>query len=291
LIANLIVLIYVSAVWGGAFILIKIGEETIAPITEMAGRSVIGFLSLLITSLIMRKDLASHAKHILAFFVFSILGVTLLWLGVAFGEEHVTAGLTSVLVSTAPLVTFVITVFILREERFSISGVTGVILGVVGLILVIGIRNILGSDAIMTGVLLIAGGFTLFAINGIMAPRLATGTDPIVSSTYFLGLASGELVALSFVFESPFKTPINEENLLAELVLGVICTASGFAAYYYLLNKAGALFSSMTFYLLPVFGTVGGIVFLKEKIDLTQVIGIGVVFLGVYFINRLKLRK
>jgi len=285
------ILLYVSAVWGLAFVLIKIGEETIAPITEMAGRSVIGFLSLLILSLVLRKDLVGHAKYILAFLVFSILGITLLFLGVAFGEEFVTAGLTSVLVSTAPLVTFVIMVFILRAESFSVSGLIGLIIGVVGLVLVIGIHNVLGGGTTVKGVLLIAGGFGLFAVNGILAPRLASGTDPIVSTTYYLGLASLILWAMAFVFESPLRTPINEDNLLSELVLGVISTASGFVGYYYILNKAGPFFSSITFYFIPVFGVVAGMLILGEKVTVSQVIGIIVVFSGVYLINREKFKK
>ena len=291
MITNFIILLYLSAVWGTAFTLIKIGEETIAPVAVQAGRASIGFLSLLALSLILRKDLAGHARYAFAFLVFSILGVSLLWILAGIGQEYITAGLTSVMVSTTPLVTFVIMVFILREESFTIYGIAGLLTGVAGLVLVIGIENITGGGATLKGVLLIGGGFAVFAINGVLAPKLATGADPIVSTTYYMGFASAILWAFALIFESPLKIPLNEKNLLVELALGVICTASGFASYYYLLNKAGAFFSSMTFYFIPVFGIVAGMLILEEKITASQVIGIAVVFTGVYLINREKFKK
>ncbi|MGI9533790.1 MAG: EamA family transporter, partial [Thermodesulfobacteriota bacterium] len=60
---------------------------------------------------------------------------------------------------------------------------------------------------------------------------------------------------------------------------------------YWLLNRAGAFFSSLTFYLVPIMGTVGSYFILNEKMDKTQVLGIFIVFIGVYLINRTKFKK
>ncbi len=291
MIRNILALIYVSLAWGSAFVLIKFTEETIPPLTVQAGRCTVGFLALLIVSLIMKRDLAGHAKHWFAFLVFAILGIAFLWIVTALGEEYITAGLTSVLVTVSPLVTFIITVFILRSEEFSLLGVIGLLVGVVGLVLVVGIHNILGGSSTLIGALLITSGYAVFAINGIIAPKLASGTDPIASSTYYTGFATVILWVFAFIFESPLKTHLTESNVAAEIFMGVFSFASGFVVYYWLLNRVGAFFSSMTFYLIPVVGTVGGFLVLHEKIILTQVVGILIVFVGVYLINRVKFKK
>ncbi len=230
--------------------------------------------------------MVGHAKYWCAFLVFSILGISFLWIVTALGEEYISAGLTSVLVSVTPLVTFVIMVFILRDEPFSVVGLLGLIVGVAGLVLVVGINNIIGADSTLIGVLLITSGFSVFAINSIIAPKLASDTDPIVSTTYYTGFASAILWAFAFVFESPLKTHLNEEDILAELIMGIFCFASEFVVYYWLLNQAGPFFSSMTSYLIPIVGSVGGFLILNEKIDLAQVLGILIVFGGVYLLNR-----
>jgi len=291
LIGNILALVYVSVAWGSAFVLIKFAEETIAPLTVQAGRCFVGFLALLIVSVVLRRDIVGHAKHWFAFLVFAILGVSFLWIVAGLGEEYISAGLTSVLVTVSPLVTFIITVFILRSEEFSLSGVIGLIVGVVGLVLVVGIHNILGGSSTLIGALLITSGFAVFAVNGIIAPRMASNTDPIVSTTYYTGFASVILWVFAFTFESPLKTHLTESNVAAEVIMGVFSFASGFVVYYWLLNRAGAFFSSMTFYLIPIVGTVGGFLLLKEKIILTQVIGILIVLVGVYLINRVKFKK
>jgi drug/metabolite transporter (DMT)-like permease len=288
---SFLALVYVSLAWGSAFVLIKFAEETIAPLTVQAGRCTVGFLALLMLSIVLRRDIIGHAKYWFAFLVFSILGISFLWIVTALGEEYITAGLTSVLVTVTPLVTFIITVFILRIEKFAVAGFLGLFIGVLGLVLAVGIHNVLGGSATLIGALLIISGFSVFAINGILAPKLASGTDPIVSSAYYTGMASVILWAIAFIFESPLKTHLTVTNSAAEIVMGVFSFASGFVVYYWLLNRAGAFFSSMTFYFIPIVGIVGGFLVLGEKVSMTQVAGIMIVFVGVYLISREKFKK
>ena len=131
----------------------------------------------------------------------------------------------------------------------------------------------------------------MFAINEILVPRLASGTDPLVSTAYYTGFASIILWVFAFVFESPLRTHLKEQDIVAELIMGIFCFASGFVVYYWLVNRAGAFFSSMTFYLIPIVGAVGSIIILNEKMNLIQVLGILIVFVGVYLINRVKFEK
>ena len=291
MIKNLLALIYVSIAWGSAFVLIKYTEQTMGPYTVQAGRCTIGFLSLLIISLILRRDLAGHARSWFAWLVFAVLGIVFLWVTVALGEEYITAGLTSVMVTVSPLVTFIITVFFLRSERFSWLGVLGLIVGIIGLVLVVGMKNILGGSSTLIGALLIASGFGVFAINGIIAPRLAQNADPLAASVYYTGFATIMLWIIAFIFGDPMSAKLTVSNITAEIIMGMFSFASGFVVYYWLLNRAGPFFSSMTFYLIPIVGAVGGYLVLNEKITTMQVVGILVVFLGVYLINRVKFKK
>lgn len=293
MVKNVLALFYVALAWGSAFVLIKFNEETMGPLVIQAGRCTIGFLALLIISIVLKRDLKGHAKYWFAWLVFAVLGISFLWVMVGFGQEYISAGLATVLVTVSPLVTFIITVFILRTEKFSVLGVIGLILGVVGLVLVlvVGIHNILGGSSILIGALLIISGFSVFAINGVIAPRLVSKADPLASSVYYTGFATVILWVIAFIVEDPFKTKLTETNVAVEIIMGVFSFTSGFVVYYWLLNRAGAFFSSMTFYLMPIVGIVGGYIVFKEKITLSQVGGILIVFVGVYLINREKFKK
>lgn len=286
MVKNFIVLLFVAGVWALAIAFVKYEEAVIPPITIMAGRALLAFLTLFIASLIMRKDLRGDFKNIKYFLVFAILGITLLWVGLAFGQEYLTVGLASVLVTTLPLITFVILVLILRQQPFRIIGLLGLIIGFVGILLVIGIKNVLEGGSTIEGVLLIGGGFVCLAINGILAAKWARGIDPVITTTYFLGLGTVFLIAFAFIFESPLKTPWSADNILSELALGVVCTASGYFGYYYLLRNAGAYFTSFIFYFLPIFGMLVGYAAFQEKVTLLQIGGVVIVLAGVYLINR-----
>lgn len=288
---NLILLIYLGAVWGAGFTFIKFGLRAMGPITEMAVRSIIAFLALLAVSLVLKKDIKGHAKNWFAYLVFAVLGIVLLWLADAFGEEYISAGLASVMVAVAPLVTFIIMGFILREDRVTVSNVTGLVLGVLGLVLVVGIDRIMAGGTVLLGVLIVAGGFVVFAINAVLAPRLVKDADPLVSATYFIGFGCVILFIIALIHEAPLTIRFTETAIVSELGLSLVSTASGFVVFYYLVNKAGALFASTVFYLMPVFGMLSGIVFLGDKINASQVAGIVIVLLGIYLIDREKFRK
>ncbi len=291
MLANFILVLYIAAVWAFTFIFLKMEEADVPPIIIMAGRSIIAFVCLLAVALITKKDLLGHLKYILRFLVFAVLGVVTLWLGLAFGQEYVSAGIGSVMVTTVPLLTFIIIVFILREEPFHVTGLIGLLIGVVGIALVIGIQNILSGGATLKGVLLIGGGFVFFAINGVIVGKWAKGIDPVITTTYYLLLAGIILTVLSFIFEKPTQVPWTVDNYLEELAIGVICTATGYFGYYYLIHKAGAFFSSLIFYFIPVFGMLAGYLLLNEKVTLSQIIGIAIILTGVYLVNRDKFKR
>jgi len=288
---NFIVLLSVAFVWALAILFIKINESTIPPITVMAGRALTAFLTLFIAALITRKDLAGHFKYIGRFLVFAVLGIALLWIFLGFGQEHISVGLASVLVTMQPLFTFIILVLILRVEKFRVIGLLGLLLSIYGISLVIGFDRIFADGSTVLGVLFITAGFAFLAVNAILAGKWAKGIDPVITTTYFLGLGAVILTAVAFIFESPLQTPWTKETIYAELALGVICTASGYFGYYYLIERAGAYFTSFIFYFIPVFGLLMGYVFMKEKVSLTQVVGVAVVLTGVYLINREKFKK
>ena len=288
---NVILLLYIASVWAFTFIFVKVEEQTVPPIIIMAGRAIIAFFCLLIASLILKKDLLGHKKHIGIFIVFSVLGIVGLWVVLSLGQEYIAAGLASVMVTTVPLLTFIILVFVMRAERFNVIGLGGLLAGALGIVLVISIKEILSGSSTIEGFVLIGSGFIMFAVNGILVGKWAKGIDPVITTTYILGIGGVMLLAIAYIFESPLKFPLTLENVWSEIALGVVCTASGYFGYYYLIHKAGAYFSSFIFYFLPVFGLLAGYLLLHEMVTITQVLGVLLIFAGVYVINWEKLKK
>jgi len=290
MILNFAILIITSVFWGIGFLFVKIGERSFTPITEMAGRSVIALSTLLIICIISKRSLTGVMSKIRAFIMFSILGITIPWLGIAYSEEAISSGLTASMLSTIPIFTFIITSIIIKTERFSIYGIAGLMISLAGLVLVIGIDNIFQHSSTMTGILIILGAFFSYAVNGILVPIYAKGVDALITITYTIGFATITLIILAFILEKPNSIVLNAENVSALLGLGVISTAFMFLSYYILLKRAGALFTSLLGYLAPISGIIAGVIFLHESIVLLQIIGIILVLFGVFLVSIPKLK-
>ena len=286
---NFIILLAISAAWGFGYLFVKIGERSFTPITEMVVRALIATLALLIVCIVLKKDLKGPLKKYKALLVFSVLGVTVPWLGIAFGEETISSGLAAAMASTMPLFTYIITAFVTKSERFTMYGLTGLLTALIGLILVIGIEKIIGHSSTIMGVLIILGAFLCYATNGILVPKIAKDIDPLVITTYAIGFGTIILAALAFTFEKPAMTHPDTEAVLSLIGLGVISTGFGFGGYYVLIKRAGPFFTSLLGYLAPVFGVIAGVIFLHESITGLQIIGIISVLLGVFLVNKPKL--
>ncbi|MDA2920764.1 DMT family transporter [Desulfobacterota bacterium AH_259_B03_O07] len=288
MILNFIILIVISVFWALGFLFVKVGERSITPITEMTARAFIAGLALLVICLLLKKDLSKSLSKFRAFIVFSILGITIPWLGIAYSEEIISSGLAAAMLSTLPIFTFIIAAFIIKTERFTIYSFAGLLIALIGLVLVIGIEKIFGHSSTLMGVLIILGAFFSYAVNGIIVPIYAKDVDPFITITYTICFGAIIIAVLAFTFEKPTMADLNVEDVWSLIGLGVISTAVAFSGYYVLLKRAGPFFTSLVGYLAPVFGVIAGVIFLHEHIDLLQIVGIFLVLLGVFLVNKPK---
>jgi len=286
---NYLILIIISSFWALGFLFVKVGERSITPISEMTLRAVIAAITLVIICIILKKDLIKPLRKFRAFLLFSVLGVTIPWLGIAYSEETISSGLAATMLAFLPIFTYLITTFIIKTEKFTVHGAAGLAIALLGLVLVIGVNNILSHNSTLMGAMIILGAFFSYAVNGILVPVYAKDTDPFVIITYTIGFAAIIIAVLAFIIEKPTMVTFNTENILALLGLAVISTAFGFSGYYFLIDRAGPFFTSLLGYLAPVFGVIFGVVFLDNRFNTLQLVGIALVLLGIVLINKQKL--
>ncbi len=289
MVLNYLILIIISSFWALGFLFVKVGERSITPISEMTLRAVIAAITLVIICIILKKDLIKPLRKFRAFLLFSVLGVTIPWLGIAYSEEIISSGLAATMLAILPIFTYLITTFIIKTEKFTLHGAAGLAIALLGLVLVIGVNNILSHNSTLMGAMIILGAFFSYAVNGILVPVYAKDTDPFVIITYTIGFAAIIIAVLAFIIEKPTMVPFNTENILALLGLAVISTAFGFSGYYFLIDRAGPFFTSLLGYLAPVFGVIFGVVFLDNRFNTLQLVGIALVLLGIVLINKQKI--
>jgi drug/metabolite transporter (DMT)-like permease len=97
-----ILMLYIALAWASTILFVKVEELTVPPITIMAGRAILAFLTLLVVALITHKKITAVISYFPKFLLLSLIGIVIVWLGLAFGLEYLTVGLASVLVTVAP---------------------------------------------------------------------------------------------------------------------------------------------------------------------------------------------
>jgi len=94
------------------------------------------------------------------------------------------------------------------------------------------------------------------------------------------------LVPLLMVFEQPFSQGMPELEVWASLVaLAVLSTALAYILYFRVLASAGATNVSLVTFLVPVSAIVLGFVFLNERLELTHLMGMALIALGLAAID------
>jgi drug/metabolite transporter (DMT)-like permease len=89
-----------------------------------------------------------------------------------------------------------------------------------------------------------------------------------------------------FSLNSDYLLPTLEGSLPSILILGIGGSGIAFLSFYKLIDDVGAIFGSITVYIIPIFSVIFGYLFLNETTSLSQIYGIIVIVLSAYLFTR-----
>src|SRR6478735_3312523 len=136
---ELALLLALATLWGGSYTFIKIGVETIPPLTLIAARTLIAGLILLAVmrwrGLRLPRDPVIWRRFLTQACLNSVVPFTL----IAWAERSVDAGLASILNGTTPVFVFLISLMLMPGQRPDWRKGLGVGAGIAGVSLIVGV--------------------------------------------------------------------------------------------------------------------------------------------------------
>ena len=199
----------------------------------------------------------------------------------AYGETRVSSVVDGIWNATTPLLTMMVVLAALPEERLSTPRVVGLLIGFVGVLTVLGIwRGFEGCE--LLGNLSCLGAATSYGLGFPYSRRyLADRSESVLAlSTAQLLCGTLELAAIA-----PFAPIVAAWPSVRVTVSVVVLGALGTGVAYILNNRviraAGATVAASVTYVIPVFSTVLGLLFLGEELTWNQPIGGLIVLFGV----------
>ena len=197
------------------------------------------------------------------------------------GLEYTTASVASILQSTTPVFTLILTFSVLRE-KVNWRQVSGVVIAMGGVTLLStggNVHALAGSQ--LLGNLLQIGVAASYAVSGLIGKALLKKHPPllIVSFTFVVG---GSLLALSSVaFERNSWPSVVSMNVIVAILLLSFLYCLGLASWYSVLQRRGVFSLYVLLFLMPVLAVMISILVLQENFTLLEVAFAGITLLGV----------
>jgi drug/metabolite transporter (DMT)-like permease len=277
---ELTLLLALATLWGASYTFIKIGVETIPPVTLIAARTLIAGGILLavirVRGLAVPRDAATWRRFLAQACLNSVIPFTL----IAWAERTVDAGLATILNSTSPIFAFLLTLAITRHEPVTGRKLFGVAAGIAGTCLIIGMQAFGGLGRGLSAQLAIVAATICYAGAAIFGRRFK-GLDPIMPAAGSLVCGAAILVPVSLVVDRPWSLAPSTASLLALLGLSVFSTALAFVIYFRLVHTLGSVGTTAQAYLRVPIGVAVGVVFLGETLPSTAWAGLACVIVGV----------
>jgi len=277
---ELALLLALATLWGASYTFIKIGVETIPPITLIATRTLIAGLLLLavlrVRGLSLPKDKATWSRFLFQACLNSAIPFTL----IAWAEQTVDAGLAAILNSTTPIFAFLLTALLTRHEPVTGRKLFGVVAGIAGITLVVGLEALNGAgDQLLAQLAIVAA--TICYAGAAIFGRGFKSLDPMMPAAGSLICGAVILMPLSLAIEQPWTLAPSTASMLALLCLSVFSTALAFVIYFRLVHTLGSVGTTAQAYLRVPIGVAIGVIFLGESISSTALIGLACVIAGV----------
>ncbi|WP_342615580.1 DMT family transporter [Peribacillus frigoritolerans] len=283
-------LIGLSLIWGLSFVFMKW-------LLPSAGIWGIVFLRCLAGAVVLLPVLWWKRSEInwklpwTALVVVGIFNCGLAWGLIALSETEINSSTASILNATTPIWTGVIG-FIIFSYVLTARQWMGILIGFFGILVLMDFQvgQLFGKEFIGIGTMLLAS--TCYGFAGQYTKRFLSSTSILVITTFTL--LTGAFIGLIGMF---LTGPINPVMLMDPLtifsIVGLGCFGSGIGQLiYFYINKNGSpeLAATVT-YLIPASAMVWGYVLLGEAINPHVIIGLLIIFAGVYLSSKKSNKK
>jgi drug/metabolite transporter (DMT)-like permease len=277
---ELALLLALSTLWGASYTFIKIGVETIPPVTLITVRTLIAG-AILATIIKLRglklpSDRQTWGRFLFQACLNSVVPFTL----IAWAEQTTNAGLATILNSTSPIFAFLLTVLITRHESVTGRKLFGVSAGLIGTCLIVGVEALGGLGHELWAQLAIVAATICYAGAAIFGKNFK-GLDPMMPAAGSLICGAAILIPISLVVDRPWTTAPSVNSALALVALSAFSTALAFVIYFRLVQTLGSVGTTAQAYLRVPIGVAIGVLFLGEQLTSTAWIGLACVVAGV----------
>lgn len=262
--------IVVIFVWSTTPLGVKWSSQGMSPVAGAFGRVLLAALLGWALARLWGVVVPWHRQAVRVY-AFSNIGVFLGLLCVYFGAQFMPSGLISILYGLSPVVSAVLSRFLLNEPPFSVSKWLAMALGLAGLVVVFR-HEILLLNGNLLGFALVLFSVLCFCLSGVLIKREGPVLHPLAQTVGTLTMATPLYGAVAAVMGLHIQS-LEPRTVGAILYLALFGSFIGFFCYFYVLKHLPASTVALTTLVTPVLAITLGSVLNGEPITPTLVGG------------------
>ncbi len=267
--ADLIRLILLAAIWGGSFLFVRMAVGAIGPLWLTELRVGIAAAAMLIYARASGFQL-NPRQHWRPYLALGVLNTALPWALYAWSGKYIGASYMAILNAAAPWFAAICGAIWLGE-RMSWRKSLGLGLGMCGVALLVGFGPIAASPEVLLAVLACISATACYALAGVYVKK-RTGT--LAPRALTVGsLVAASLVVMPFLPALPPAAAFTWQVTIAVLGISLLCSAAAYLIYFRLIADIGPTRTFTVTFLIPVFGTLWGSLFLGEPVGMSTLAG------------------
>lgn len=272
-------------VWGSTWLAIKVGLGSLPPFTFAGLRFLIAW-ALLMTYMLAKKVQFPRDKA--SWEVMLLLGLTQIAFPYAltfWGEQYMTAGLTSLLFATLPFFVAAFAHFIVPGERLNVWKLLGMLVSFIGVTIIFSRELMLTVSSFWGGVaVIISAGSAGYA--NVIGKKYSLSINSTVNVVVQMGVGALLLLVAGVALERGVPLSFGQVSLFAILYLAVVGSVFGFLALYWLFTRMEVTKTSLFTFITPIVAVFLGWLLLGERVDATVALGGSLILAGVVLVNR-----
>jgi drug/metabolite transporter (DMT)-like permease len=277
--------------WGTSFPVLKVGLESLPPITYAAMRFTLASGVVLLTFHLFHRtgSIAALRENWPILTAVGVFGITLPNMAINVGMQYTTASVTSMIISSGPVFTLLLAVGLLHE-RLTATIMLGTLVALVGTFLLVEQDGLDLGSSTLAGNLLVLIGAVCYSVSGTASKVGLRSVGPYILTGWSIVIGTIPLVILSPVEwgEGISLGPSIAANV-AYLALFPAILATVLSNYA--LERRSLSSYSFFMYLIPVFSTAIAIMFLEEMVTLETAIFAALIITGVAIAHRGRERR
>ncbi|MCB9983922.1 MAG: EamA family transporter [Rhodospirillales bacterium] len=282
---DVILALFVTLIWGGHLVIIRIGALEIPPFMLLSLRF---FFCALVFLPFARRLTKDEFKNVTLYaLLFQGLHMGLLFAGLA----QVDAGLAG-LIMKVEIPILILLGWAFYNERFGLKTLAGILIALIGGLIILYKPH---EDAHINalGIICLLGSALFWAIGSVRLKYITTLNFPTMAG-YAFAIPLPIITTISLIFESDHVETLRNAHhvLLAGVLLYQVALVS--LAHYcwkQLMGRNPVYLVTPFTILTPIFGLIFGVIILHEPLSLTALIGAAIALTGITIVTFRRAKK